>query len=97
MVLPPGVNKATGLKASLADLQLAPHNVVGVGDAENDWAFLSICGCSAAVANAVPSLKQSVDIVLANDDGAGVIELIDHLQGGELPACVPKSAGRIGF
>jgi hydroxymethylpyrimidine pyrophosphatase-like HAD family hydrolase len=31
-----------------------------VGDAENDQSFLSICGYSAAVANAVPSLRERV-------------------------------------
>ena len=40
MVLPSGVNKATGLAAALAELGLSPHNVVGVGDAENDHALL---------------------------------------------------------
>ncbi|HEY6403191.1 MAG TPA: HAD hydrolase family protein, partial [Blastocatellia bacterium] len=32
MVLPSGVNKATGLKAALDDLGLSPHNAVGIGD-----------------------------------------------------------------
>jgi HAD superfamily hydrolase (TIGR01484 family) len=36
MVLPPGVNKATGLLAALEEMELSAHNVVGVGDAEND-------------------------------------------------------------
>ena len=49
MVLPPGVNKASGLKAALADLGIVSHKVVGVGDAENDHAFLRLCGCAAAV------------------------------------------------
>ena len=40
MILPSGVNKATGLAAALEELGLSPHNVVGVGDAENDHAFL---------------------------------------------------------
>src|SRR5215471_3195797 len=40
MILPSGVNKATGLRAALKELGLSPHNVVGVGDAENDHAFL---------------------------------------------------------
>jgi HAD superfamily hydrolase (TIGR01484 family) len=47
MVLPPGVNKASGLAAALAELDIAVHNVVGVGDAENDHAFLHLCGCAA--------------------------------------------------
>ncbi len=50
MILPPGVNKAIGLAHALRDLGLSPHNVVGVGDAENDFSFLRHCGCSAAVA-----------------------------------------------
>ena len=58
MVLPAGVNKATGLRAALAELNLSPHNAVGVGDAENDHAFLSICECSVAVANALPAVKD---------------------------------------
>ena len=45
MVLPAGVNKATGLSAALKELDLSPHEVVGIGDAENDHAFLSLCEC----------------------------------------------------
>ena len=41
MVLPPGVNKASGLAAALDELGLSPINVVGIGDAENDHAFLT--------------------------------------------------------
>ena len=79
MVLPSGINKATGLQAALAGLEIAASNVVGVGDAENDHSFLSICGCSAAVANAVPMIRQNADLVLAGDHGAGVTELVDRL------------------
>jgi hydroxymethylpyrimidine pyrophosphatase-like HAD family hydrolase len=75
MVLPAGVNKATGLKAALQDLGLSPHNVVGVGDGENDHALLSLCECSVAVANAVPMLKETADWMTMKDHGAGVVEL----------------------
>jgi HAD superfamily hydrolase (TIGR01484 family) len=71
MILPPGMNKATGLAAALAQLELSPHNVVGVGDAQNDHAFLHSCGCAAAVANALPPVKEAADIRLAGDHGAG--------------------------
>jgi len=77
MVLPPGVNKATGVLAALAEIEVSAHNAVGVGDAENDHAFLSACGCAAAVANALPVVKQSADVVLTHRAGAGVIELMD--------------------
>ena len=79
MVLPSGINKATGLVAALADMGLSPHNAVGVGDAENDHAFLKVCECSAAVANALPAVKDTADIVTRGSRGAGVAELIDQM------------------
>ena len=79
MVLPAGVNKATGLVAALRHLRISPHNTIGVGDAENDHAFLALCGCSVAVANAIPSLKERADLVTAGDHGRGVSELIDQI------------------
>jgi haloacid dehalogenase-like hydrolase/Family of unknown function (DUF6496) len=83
MVLPPGVNKAVGLSAALRGLGLSPHNVVGVGDAENDHAFLHLCGCSAAVANALPMVREAPDIKLMGADGAGVVELMERICGDE--------------
>jgi hydroxymethylpyrimidine pyrophosphatase-like HAD family hydrolase len=71
-VLPAGVSKASGLEAALALLKLSPHNVVGIGDAENDHSFLRYCGCAVAVANALPLLKESADFVTDEPRGAGV-------------------------
>jgi HAD superfamily hydrolase (TIGR01484 family) len=79
MVLPSCVNKASGLAAALRRLGICELNVVAVGDAENDHSFLSICGCSAAVSNAIDSIKASADIRLVHDHGRGVGELIDML------------------
>ncbi len=79
MVLPSGVNKATGLIEALKELNLSPRTVVGVGDAENDHAFLSICALSVAVGNALPVVKERVDMVTESDHGAGVTELIDEI------------------
>ena len=79
MVLPAGINKASGLKAALVELDIAVHNVVAVGDAENDHTFLGLCGCAAAVANALPVIRDEVDIKLSADHGAGVVELIEKV------------------
>jgi HAD superfamily hydrolase (TIGR01484 family) len=84
MVLPAGVNKATGLAAALTELGLSPHNVVGVGDAENDHAFLRLCECSVAVANALPMVKDTATFTTRGDHGAGVSELIDELVANDL-------------
>ncbi len=79
MVLPSGINKQTGLSAALAELCLSPHNVVGIGDAENDHAFLSACECGVAVENALESLKERADLVTQGDHGRGVTELVERL------------------
>ena len=86
MVLPAGVNKASGLEAALALLELSAHNVVGIGDAENDHAFLRSCGFAVAVANALPMLKEASDFVTEEPRGAGVVALarrmmVDDLAG----------------
>ena len=90
MVLPSGINKATGLAAALEELGLSPHNVVGVGDAENDHAFLNLCECSAAVANALPALKEQADLATQKSRGAGVTELIDRLLASDLAELEPR-------
>jgi len=79
MILPSGINKATGLAAALHDLRLSPHNVVGVGDAENDHAFLQACGCSVAVDNAIPAVKDTANLVMRGARGKGVEQLIDKM------------------
>ncbi len=84
MILPGGVNKATGLKVALDELNVSIHNTVAVGDAENDHAMLNACECSAAVDNALPSVKQKVDIVLPSDHGAGVTQLIEEVLSDDL-------------
>lgn len=95
MVLPSGVNKATGLTAALEELGLSPHNAVGVGDAENDHAFLRLCECSAAVDNALPAVKETADVVTPSKRGAGVAELIDLLLATDLSDLKTLSRHRV--
>ena len=86
MILPPGVDKASGLAAALAELGLSTGDAVGVGDAENDLAMLEACGVSAAVANALPEVKERVDLVTRAERGAGVSELIRWILDQTLPS-----------
>jgi hypothetical protein len=73
------VNKATGLEAALLELGLSAHNCVGVGDAENDHAFIRLCECGVAVANALPLIQERADWVTRDPNGAGVTELVEKL------------------
>jgi HAD superfamily hydrolase (TIGR01484 family) len=90
MVLPSGVNKATGLQVALDELGLSAHNTVGVGDAENDHVFLRLCECGVAVENALPALKERADFVTSGSYGAGVEELIDNLLSEDLASLAPR-------
>jgi hydroxymethylpyrimidine pyrophosphatase-like HAD family hydrolase len=90
MVLPSHINKATGLAEALRRLDISPHNVVGIGDAENDHAFLDSCNVAVAVDNALPALKARCDVVTAGDHGKGVTELIDRLLADDLQSLGPR-------
>ena len=79
MILPTSVDKATGLTAAANAMNIALADIAGVGDAENDQVFLTLCGYSAAVGNALSFLKKQVHYVTKSTHGAGVEELIAKL------------------
>ncbi len=97
MILPAGVNKATGLTAALEELKISPHNVVGVGDAENDHSFLKLCERSAAVGGALPAIRDTADLVLRGDAGAGVRELAAELVADDLGATRSPDSQQLPF
>ncbi|MGH8047880.1 MAG: HAD family hydrolase [Chthoniobacterales bacterium] len=86
MVLPPGVNKASGLRVALKQLDISPSEVVAVGDAENDHALLEMCGLPVAVVNAIPSLKARARWVTAKVNGEGMVELMEGIRRGGFDA-----------
>ena len=81
MVLPAGVTKASGLAVALTRLELTAGEVVGIGDAENDFDLLQACGLGVAVDNALPTVKQQADWVTTQPRGAGVVELVEWILG----------------
>jgi hydroxymethylpyrimidine pyrophosphatase-like HAD family hydrolase len=90
MALPSGITKATGLEPVLKELGLTPDQVIGVGDAENDHAFLRTCGLSVAVANALPAVKDTADLVTQGARGFGVMELIARWFADEFAGLEPR-------
>jgi HAD superfamily hydrolase (TIGR01484 family) len=93
MVLPSGVNKASGLLAALAQLGISRHNCVSVGDAENDHALLDQSELGVAVANSIPTLKERADWTTRGERGEGVIELIEEWLGTDFSARSPRRGG----
>ena len=94
MILPAGVNKASGLAAALKKMGLSAHNAVGIGDAENDHALLALCECGVATANALPTLKEAADFVTTGERGAGVTEVIQGLLKDDLASHEPELTRR---
>lgn len=76
MVLPTGINKASGLRHALSVLEIPASQTWAIGDAENDIDFLLSAGCPAAVANALPSVKEKAIFTAAREAGQGVEDLI---------------------
>jgi hydroxymethylpyrimidine pyrophosphatase-like HAD family hydrolase len=89
MALPADVTKATGLSAALHALEISAEHTIGIGDAENDQAFLRSSGLSVAVDNALDEVKAGVDVVTRGARGEGVREVIDRLLSGDLDAITP--------
>lgn len=76
MVLPAGVSKGTGTAAALRALGLSEHNLLAVGDAENDHSLFEVAELAAATADAVPALLAHADLILDKPNGAGVAGLL---------------------
>ena len=90
MVLPSGINKASGLRVACEELGISPHNVVAIGDAENDHAFLRAAGCGVAVANALPALQANAPFVTKASRGAAVAEVMARIEAQDI-ALMPLS------
>jgi hydroxymethylpyrimidine pyrophosphatase-like HAD family hydrolase len=81
MVLPPGVCKSTGLRRALRGRRLSIHNVVGIGDAENDHDLLDACEVGAAVAWGSPALQAVADEIVEGTGPGDVAAYIRRLIG----------------
>jgi phosphoglycolate phosphatase-like HAD superfamily hydrolase len=72
MLLPSGVSKGSGVQQVLRFLELSPHDVLALGDAENDLALFEACGFSACPGNSIAVVRERVDWVLPGGAGADV-------------------------
>ncbi len=92
MLVPGGITKGTGLLQALVSMGRSPHNTVGIGDAENDHAFLALCECAVAVADAVPALRQRADYVTRAPSDRGAVEFIEEHLLNDLREIIPGIA-----
>ncbi|MEK9141950.1 MAG: HAD hydrolase family protein, partial [Nitrospirota bacterium] len=76
MVLPPGATKGSGLERLLALCGLSPRNLAAFGDAENDLSMLTLAEVSVAVADAVPAVIETSDVLATAPGPQGVLEIL---------------------
>jgi hydroxymethylpyrimidine pyrophosphatase-like HAD family hydrolase len=79
MVLPQAISKATGLRHALNILRLSEHNLVGIGDAENDHQLLQACEVGVAVEWGSEALKAAADYVLPGEGPPAVARYLRGL------------------
>jgi hydroxymethylpyrimidine pyrophosphatase-like HAD family hydrolase len=94
MILPPGINKASGLAVALHEIGISARNVVAAGDAENDHALLDAAEYSVCVANGIATLKTAADRVTTAARGDGILEVIEDLIASDLASTPPARLRR---
>ena len=93
MTLPQAVSKATGLQAMLNTLRRSPHNMMAIGDAENDHELLRLAEVGAAVAWGSRALRAAADVIVPGTGAPSIADYIRSLAAaGRLP--VPARARR---
>ncbi|WP_182171114.1 HAD family hydrolase [Flaviflexus equikiangi] len=74
----PGVSKWRGVSAALSDLGIAPHEVVGMGDSENDLSWLPQIGIPIAMENAFPNVKEVCSYEIGSNEVDSAAEFINR-------------------
>ena len=75
-----GVDKATALLALGQKLGIAPHEMVAIGDMDNDIAMLQMAGLGIAMGNAPVHVKTEADWVTETNNRDGVAVAIEKLK-----------------
>lgn len=75
-IMPQGATKASGLKHLAEKLEIAPNQIMALGDAANDLEMLQFVGQSVAMGNASDDIKDLCKYVTLTNDEAGVAHAI---------------------
>ncbi|WP_116809113.1 HAD family hydrolase [Steroidobacter cummioxidans] len=90
LILPPGIDKASGMNEALRQLGVSRHNLVAIGNAQNDLPLLASAEHAVVVNNAAESIKQAADRVTEGEYCDGFLELSRELIATDLASSVPR-------
>lgn len=88
------VNKALGLRIACKMTGQKLRDVIGFGDAENDFSFLRICGLGVAVGDAEVKLRDITGMTATLPAGAGFRQILGLLRRNQ-PLALPGAAGQL--
>lgn len=74
MLLPEGVDKASGARRALFHLGIRPEDAWAVGDGENDIPLLRLAPVSAAPANAPREVREVATVLLVTEHSEGFLD-----------------------
>ncbi len=69
--------KQQGIQKVAEILGITTHEIIGVGDGDNDFPLLMACGLKVAMGNAVPELKAIADYIAPSVEEDGVADIIE--------------------
>ena len=96
MMLPAGVNKASGVWAALRELGVSRHNMVAIGDGENDLALFEFAEHAVAVQNADPLVQRVANRTTQGAYCDGFLELARDLIATDLAGAAPRHKVVVG-
>lgn len=79
MILPPGIDKGTGIRWLQSMGGFSKEKTAGIGDGENDMVMRELCGVFGTPASAVSSLKDVADFVSSEEYSQGTRDFLGFL------------------
>ncbi len=76
-VVPPGVEKASGLALIMEALGIRREELIACGDGMNDLPMIEYAGLGIAMENAYPPVKEGADLIAPSNDEDGVAWVIE--------------------
>ena len=78
--LPEGIDKAAGYRELIKAIHAEDRFTVAAGDFMNDYAMIKSADLGAAVASALPEVREAADIVLCDNNSGAMAQLIGYIE-----------------
>ena len=75
----PGVNKWMAVKAVAESFNIAPEEIMCLGDSNNDYDMVANAGVGVAVSNATDKVLEAAKIITASNDNDGVAMVLESI------------------